>query len=36
LVPINSEGDLNFRNPRVQLSEDEMAATAREIARALS
>lgn len=35
LVPIRNEGDLNFRNPRVDLSEDEMAETASAIARAL-
>ncbi len=36
LVPIRSEGDLNFRNPRVDLSEEEMAETASAIAKSLS
>lgn len=31
LVPIQHEGDLNFSNPRVRLSDDEMAEIAKEI-----
>lgn len=36
LVPIRSEGDLNFANPRVELSEAEMQQVAEQIAGALS
>lgn len=32
LIPINRIHDLSFTNPRVELSGDEMAATAKEIA----
>lgn len=31
LVPINKEGDLNFRNPKLQFSSDEMKEIADEI-----
>ncbi len=36
LVPINSEGDLNFANPRVDLSDAEMREVAEQIAGKLS
>lgn len=36
LVPIRNEGDLNFSNPRVELSEEEMANTAEAIAAGIS
>lgn len=36
LVPIRSEGDLNFRNPRVELSEAEMEEVAHAIGEAVS
>lgn len=31
LVPLQSEGDLDFRKPKLQLSDEEMAATAAKI-----
>ena len=35
LVPINREGDLNFKNPRVQLSEDELSQLTSDINKAV-
>ena len=32
LIPLNSEGDMNFANPRLKLSPDEMQAVASAIA----
>lgn len=32
LIPINSESDINFKNPRVKLSKEEMQYLANEIA----
>jgi histidine triad (HIT) family protein len=36
LVPLDSEGDLNFSNPKLKFTEDEFAATAKEIAASLA
>jgi histidine triad (HIT) family protein len=36
LVPLQSEGDLNFKNPKLKLSDDEMKATAESIAKAFN
>lgn len=35
LVPLNKEGDLNFANPKLQLSAEEMAQIANSIAQAI-
>ncbi|WP_430810648.1 MULTISPECIES: HIT family protein [unclassified Carboxylicivirga] len=35
LIPMNSEADVNFRNPKLKLSADEMAAIANNIRTAL-
>ena len=35
LVPLNTEGDLNFANPKLSLSTDEMAEIANSIAQAI-
>ncbi len=36
LVPLDSEGDLNFSNPKLTFTEEEFAATANEITAALT
>jgi histidine triad (HIT) family protein len=36
LVPLNKEGDLNFKNPKLKFTEAEFAATAAEIKAALA
>lgn len=36
LVPLDSEGDLNFSNPKLKFTEEEFTATAKEIEAALT
>jgi histidine triad (HIT) family protein len=36
LIPLNTMNDINFTKPKLKLSQDELAATAEKIRKALS